>query len=264
MKVVIGAPICRQTSYAVDKFISNQREIQRSYLSSELVLATSEGGFIDELRKYIESLRLRATVLQYNINKPDYARSHVWNIACGREVIRQYTLSRTEARYLLFLDADMVFHPSVVATMERAMDGYDVVFSGYPLRQGGMGLAGGGCVMLTRDTLEQLEFRCFEFKNGEVMFEDTVLEVDLYRLGSHVRKGFFVPITHYITPTEARYVTPHSLGIARKIANSTFIRRALIETSIVIHHNIPWKLKLVLIALTSVFGSRSRGQRHSL
>lgn len=246
MNVVIGTPIYRNGAYAIDKFLSNQEEIQRTYPASELVLATSENDFFGELERLVRSSRLRATIFHYGFVKPDCARSNLWDIAGGREAIRKYVLSQTQARYMLFLDADMTFDPSVIATMEREIQGYDAVFSGYPLHQSGMGLAGAGCVMLTRSILEKLEFRCYEFRNGEVIFEDNVLEMDLFRLGSRVKKGFFVAISHYSSPTEARYIVPQPLGLARKLANNALVRYALLRASIMIQRNIPWKLKILL------------------
>ena len=246
MNVVIGTPISRQTSYLIDKFLANQKEIQRGYPSSELVLATAEADFVAELQQLISSSKLRATVIHYAIAKPRHARSSIWNIASGREALRKYALSQTEARYILFLDADMIFEPSVIAVMEMEIQGYDVVFSGYPLRQYGMGLAGAGCVMFSRSILEKLEFRCYEFKNGEVIFEDNVLEMDLFRLGSRVKKGFFLSITHYASATESRRVTPQPVGPARRITNSAFVRYALIRASMMIKQNIPWKMKVFL------------------
>jgi len=135
VNVVIGTPIYRNGAYAIDKFLSNQEEIQRTYPASELVLATSENDFFGELEGLVRSSRLRATIFHYGFVKPDYARSNLWDIAGGREAIRKYVLSQTQARYMLFLDADMTFEPSVIATMEREIQGYDAVFSGYPLHQ---------------------------------------------------------------------------------------------------------------------------------
>jgi len=140
----------------------------------------------------------------------------------------------------------MTFEPSVIKIMEKEIQGYDVVFSGYPLKHYGIGLAGAGCVMLTRSILEKVKFRCYEFKNGEVIFEDNLLEMDLFRLGSRIKKGFFLSIDHYRSVTEARHVTPQPTGILRKITNCTFARYGLIRASIMIQYNIPWKLKLFL------------------
>ncbi len=246
MNVVIGTPVCRERAYAVDKFLSNQKQIQQSYPSSELILATQEYDFIKELESLVSFWKLRGTVLLYEVVKPDYAWSSIWNIACGRESVRKYALSQTEARYLLFLDADMTFEPSVIKTMESEIQGCDVVFSGYPLQRYGIGLAGAGCVMLTRSILEKIKFRCDEFKNGEVIFEDNLLEMDLFRLGSRVKKGFFLTINHYISATEARQVTPQPVGILRKMANCAFCRYGLIRVSLMTRYNIPWRLKVLL------------------
>ncbi len=246
VNLVIGTPIYRQGAYVIDRFLSNQSQIQQSYPSSELILATSDYDFIKELESLVSFWKLRGTVLHYEVVKPDHARNSIWNIACGREAIRGYILSQTDARYVLFLDADMTFEPSVIRIMENEIQGYDVVFSGYPLKDHGIGLAGVGCAMLTRSILEKIKFRCYEFKNGEVIFEDNVLEMDLFRLGSRVKKGFFLSINHYTSAIEARHTTPQPVGILRKITNYSFARYWLIRASIMIQHNIPWKLKVLL------------------
>ncbi len=244
--VVIGTPIYRQGAYIIDKFLSNQKEIQQNYPSSELVLATCENDFTEELGSLLSFWCLRGRVLLYETVKPEYARSRKWNIVCGRDAIRQYMLSKTQARYLLFLDADMTFDPSVIKIMEREIQGYDVVFSGYPLRDYGTGLAGSGCLMLTRSILEKLGFRCYEFKNGEVIVEDNVLEMDLFRLGSRIKKGFFLSLSHYKSENEVRHITPQPVGALRRITNSAFVRYVLIKASIMTQHDIPWKLKVLL------------------
>ncbi len=245
-KVIIGTPIYRRGTYIIDKFLSNQKEIQQNYPSSELVLATCENDLIKELESLLSFCRLKGRVLLYETVKPDYARSRRWNIVCGRGAMRQYILSQTQARYLLFLDADMTFDPSVIEIMEREIRGYDVVFSGYPLRDYGTGLAGFGCLMLTRSILEKLEFRCYEFKNDEEISGDEVLEMDLFRLSSRIKKGFFLSLSHYKSENEATHITPQPVGALRRITNSPFVRYVLIRASIMIQYNIPWKLKVLL------------------
>ena len=258
MNVVIGTPVHRQGAYVLDKFLANQQQIQRNYPSSDIVLATNEKDFVEELERLLRFWGLRGKVLPYQTTKPEHARSSVWNIACGREAIRDYVLSQTYARYLLFLDADMIFDSSVVIVMEREIQNHDAVFSGYPLRRYGIGLAGGGCFMLTRSILEKLRFRCYEFKNGEVIAEDTVLEMDLFRSGGRINKGFFIPITHYENSTEGKHIEPQRLGRWRKIANNNFIRYMLIRTSIAARYNIPWHLKVLISKLTAVRQPKKR------
>jgi len=245
MNVVIGTPIHRKAAYILDKFLSNQKQIQHSYQSSELILATSQPDFFKELESRISFWKLRGTILFYEVFKPDYARSNIWDIACGREAIREYIVSQTENRYILFLDVDMTFETRVIEILEKEIQDYDVVFSGYPLRRYGIGLAGAGCVMLTRNVLEKISFRCLEFKNGELIFEDNLLELDLFRLGSRVKKGFFLSVQHHIGPTKTRHITPRPVGMLRKIMNYSFVRYALIRISIFVKFNIPWRLKVL-------------------
>ncbi|MBM3156392.1 MAG: glycosyltransferase family 2 protein [Chloroflexi bacterium] len=251
MDVVIGTPVYRQGAHIIEKFLANQQQIQHNYPSSELVFATSEHDFVDELQHFLVSWKLRGTVVSYEVEKPSYASSKIWNIVGGREAIRNYVLTQTDAGYLLFLDSDMVIDASVINIMERKIQNYDAVFSGYPLRTYGIGLAGCGCVMLARSILERLRFRCYEFRNGEIIFEDNMLEMDLFRSGGRIKKGFFVPITHYVNPTEGKHIEPQRLGLWRRIANNSFIRYMLIKTSISVHYNIPWHLKVLLSGLTT-------------
>lgn len=246
MDVVIGTPIHSKGTYIIDKFLSNQQQIQSRYPSSELVLATDEYELVGELERLIKLWKLKALVLPYEVVKPNHANSSIWKITCGREAIRRYMLGQTRAEHLLFLDADMTVEPSVVITMKKEIEGYDAVFSGYPLRNYGIGLAGAGCVMLNRSALEKLNFRCYEFKNGEVIFEDNMLEVDLFRLRSRVKKGFFLTINHFDNANKMKQITPRPVGIFRRLSNHQLFRYGLIRASIVCRCNIPWRLKVLI------------------
>ena len=245
VNVVVGSPIYRQGAYIVDKFLANQREIQQEYPLSELALATNEDDFVEELERLLTFWEIRGKVIPYETVKPDYARSRVWNVACGREAIRQYTLLQTEARYLLSIDADMIYEPAIIKIMEKEVQGYDVVFSGCPIRGYGVGLAGAGCMMLTRSTLERIKFRCVEFKNGEVMTEDNLLEMDLFRLKSRITRGFFLHASHYKSEKEARHIAPQPVGMYQRLTTYAFVRYALFRASLMVKQNIPWKMKVL-------------------
>jgi glycosyltransferase involved in cell wall biosynthesis len=246
LDVLIGTPIHSNGTYIIDKFLSNQRQIQSRYPSSELVLASVEEELVRELEGFVKLWKLKGRVLHYEVAKPDHARSSIWEITAGREVIRQYMLSQTKADYLLFLDADMIVEPSVISIMKKEIEGYDVVFSGYPLRNYGIGLAGAGCSIIKRGVLEKLNFRCYEFKNGEVIFEDNVLEMDLFRLHSRVKKGFFLTINHFNNADNMKQITPGPVGVFRKLINHPLLRYGLIKTSIDLRYNIPWRLKIII------------------
>jgi hypothetical protein len=239
VNVVVGVPIYRAGAYILDKFMTNQKEIQQNYPFSELVLATVEYDFGNELETQLNAWGFKGKVLHYETIKPEYARSSVWNIACGREAIRQYMLSQTEARYLVYLDADMTYDPNIIKIMEREIQGYDVVYSGYALRVvPGIALAGGGCCMLTAAVLKGLRFRCLEFKNGVTILEDTMLELDLIRSCKRIKKGFFIVINHYRNLEQAKHISPHPVGLYRRITHSVFVRYILIRASIAFKHNI--------------------------
>ena len=242
VNVVIGTPIHRAGAYVLDRFLANQKEIQQKSPSSELVLATVEHDFADELEALLSSLGIRGKVLRYETVRPYHAQSRVWDIVCGREAIRQYMLSRAEAQYLLCLDADMTYDPDIIEIMEREIQGYDVVYSGSPLRDLGIALAGTGCCMLTVAVLEEVGFRCLEFKNGVVISEDNLLELDLIRSGKRIKKGFFLAISHYENENLVKSIGPQRVGLYRRVTHSAFVRRVLIQASIALKHNVGWWL----------------------
>ncbi len=245
MDVVVGVLIYREGAYIMDKFLANQRDIQQEYPGSELVFAVNEADFVEELKQLINSSGVRANVILYETVKPHYAKSRVWNVTCGRESLRKYMLSQTQAKYFLSLDADMIYEPDIVKIMEKEIQGYDIVFSGCPLRDYGIGLAGAGCVMLSRSILEKIRFRCIEFKNGDVMFEDNLLELDSFRLRSRIKRGFFLHVSHYRSANEARNIEPHRVSLYQTITTSMLVRYVLIRASLIVKRNIPWRLKVI-------------------
>ena len=246
VNVVVGVPIYRAGAYILDKFLANQKEIQRNYPSSELVFATNEPDFAKELEGALSDWELRGRVLRYETVKPSYARSKVWNISCGREKIRQYILSETSAKYLLSLDADMTYDPKIIDIMEREIQGFDVVYSGCLLRDFGVCLAGSGCCMLTKAVVEKVKYRCVEFRNATAISEDTLLELDLLKSGRRIKKGFFLSTSHYQDLEQARTVSPRSIGIYRRITHSAVVRYIIIEASLILRHNIGWKLNVLI------------------
>jgi len=239
VRVVVGVLIYHAGAYILDKFLANQKEIQKNYPSSELVFATNEPDFVKELEGALSLWALRGKVLCHETIKPEDARSRLWNIACGREAIRQYTLSKTKAKYLLSLDADMTYDPNIIGIMEREIQGYDVVYSGYHTRLGpGIILEGGGCCMLTAAAMKDVRFRCLEFKNGVAIPEDTLLELDLIRSHKRIKKGFFLAISHYDNKGQEKNISPRPVGLYWRITRSVFVRYARVRASIVFKHDV--------------------------
>jgi len=253
LKVLIGTPVHRQGAYALEKYLANQKQIQQNHADCELLLSTDNTGYQYELMDMLEQWHLRGTVIPYMVEKPPFARSRLWNIASGREAIRRYFLQRTAAERLLFLDADMTYDPQIISIMEKEIINHDAVFSGYRFRNNRIGLIGAGCFLLRREALQNISFRCYEFKNGQTINEDNMAEMDLFRHGYRIKKGFFLDIDHYYSSTGAKHITPHKVGLWKKMLTGSFIRFCLIRTSLAIHYNIPTQGQKALWFFLSLF-----------
>ena len=252
--IVIGTLICRRTSFIIDKFLANQQEIQQAYPRCRLVLATDEPDFIGELREQFNRYHLQGEVIVYETVRPDYARSRVWSIACGREALRQYTLS-DDAEYLLFLDSDMVYAKSIVSTMKARIQGFDVIYSGYRFPPRGDLRFGGGCLMVSRETLSKIPFRCKEFRNGQVICEDEAFDVDLFKCRGRVNKGIFVSVKHYKEKQAYVATEPQPVGWFRALTNSPVVRYIFIRISLLVKYNIPGNIHAWLYKAPMSFSS---------
>lgn len=244
--IVIGTPCHPNGAFVFDKFLANQREIQVQYPSSELVLSTSIPEYSHELEAKLKASGIKGKVLLHGITKPDYARDRIWDITAGREAIRQYMLSQTTARGLLFLDSDMIFDPAIISRMVTQLQNRDAVYSGYRLKDDWLTISGFGCVIFSRGVLEKLKFRCVEFKNGDVLSEDELLEFDLNRMGSRVNKGIYLSIYHFKNAIESNHLEPRPVPVFNRAVNNKYIRYLLVRISQVLHCNVSYRSKQVL------------------
>jgi len=240
--VVVGVPICRRTAYVLDKFLCNQEEIQKAYPGCSLAFATDEPDFIFELEEQIKMHDLTGRVIAYETVKPAHARTRLWSITCGREALRRYALSMN-VEYLLFLDGDMVFEPSVINIMKDRIRDFDVVFSGYLMPPGGFWGFGAGCLMISRIILGKIIFRCYEFKNGQIIDESETLDCGLFKCRAKVNKGIFVSIKHYINRDKYYTIEPRPVGWFQMMVNNMLIRFMITQVAILIKYNIARKLK---------------------
>lgn len=253
----MGTPLCRRTAFALDKFLANQQEIQQAYPDCELVLATEEADFVDELKERISRYQLRGEAILFELVRPDYARHWVWAVAGGREAIRQYALGRG-ADYLLCLDSDMAYDPAVISIMKEKIRGFDAVSSGYMLPRYGAWGFGGGCVLINRKTLSKITFRCHEFKSGYAITEDEWLDVDLFTCRARVKKGIFVPIRHYTESGQYYAIEPQPVGWLRRIGNSLLVRYILVRMGVLFGFNIAGKLHILFYRRTKFLPRRRR------
>jgi hypothetical protein len=243
-EVVVASVVYRKGFFIGDKFLDNQKEIQAKYPASELVLATNEADFVPDLEQSLKKLELRGRVLHYTTIAPEYARTYVWNIACGREVIRQYVASRTQAAYLLWVDSDMTYDAALISVLKEKIRGYGVAYSGYAARGHGLlALSGGGCCLMNRAVAERIRFNCYEYKSGFGITEDMVLELDLITSHVRMRKGFFMKIDHYDSDGRAWSVVPRKMGFYR-ITQSVWIRYLVLKSERVTHWAIGTRLRM--------------------
>lgn len=251
--VIVGTIICQRTSFILDKFLSNQQEIQKAYPGCTLVIATDDLDFIAELKEQINGYDLNGESITYEAVKPDHARSRAWSIAYGKDELRKYVLSMG-VEYFLSLDSDMVYEPSVISIMKDKIQGYDVVSSGYQLpRWGGWGF-GTGCIMLNKNILSKITFRCYEFQNGRVISEDAVLDMDLFSSHARINKGIFVSIKHYVNSQEYYAIEPQPMGWFRTVTNNPLVRYILIRMSILTRYQIAYKLHELLYKTCHILG----------
>ena len=243
--VIVGTPIARRASYALDKFLSNQQEIQQAYPDCSLVLATDEPDFVAELKEQINRYRLKGEVITYETVKPDSARSRLWSITCGREAIRKYALSQ-EVEYLLFVDGDVVFEPTMISVLKDRIRGYDVLWSGYRFPPKGDLRFAAGCLMINHNILSKIPFRCREFSNNEIIFEDELFDVDLFKHRARVNKGIFLFAKHYASGNEYVATEPQKVSWFRKLTNSQLVRFLIITASIAIRYNIQGRLHALI------------------
>lgn len=240
-EVVAGTPICRRAAFVLDKFLANQREIQQAYPDCRLVLATDEPDFVAELEEQIKLHHLKGEVITYETVKPDYARSRIWSVTCGREAIRQYTLLQG-AEYLLCLDGDMVYEPSVISIIKSKIQGVDVAYSGFRLRPRGTLGFGTSCFMINRKILSKITFRCYEFRNGGELDDGEAIFLELFRYHARLNKGFFVPIKHYMNSHEYYAVEPQPMRWYQILTHILVVRYILTRVGVLARYNIARKL----------------------
>lgn len=248
MDVVIGTTAVRKSSFALDHFLRNLYDVQNAYSGSELVIATDEPDFVSELESLLRKYKLKGKVMAYRTEKPEHAKNHrIWSMTFGREAIRIYTLG-TDAPYLLSLDADMTYDPQIINILFKEIGGYDVVQSGYMMRSKNLNALGFGlgCSLIKRSVLDEIEFRCLEFKTGQIIEEGNAFEMDLVRRGLKIKKGIYLSINHYSSDEEVIPITPRNLTRFQQITTYPLIRYILLQLSIILKFDITRYLQILV------------------
>lgn len=238
-KLIIGTTVVKKSAYAINKFLQNQVEIQNHNPETELIIATDEIKFLGQLNNHINRYKLRGGVIYYKTEKPNYAKDNrIWSMSAGREAIRQYVLGETDANWLFSVDADMTFNPKCLDILLEKKNGWGVIQSGYSLRNVNAIGFSLGCTLIDRMVLEQIQFRCLEFKNGEVIEEGNMFEYDLVKKGIKIVKGVFLEIRHYYNDNDFVLTLSDRLPLLKRISTLPLVRYCLIGASITFKHDI--------------------------
>lgn len=238
-KIIVGTTVVRKSSYAINKFLWNQAEIQNYNPQTELIIATDEIKFLGQLKDRLERHKLKGEVIYYETQKPRYAKDNrIWSMTAGREAIRKYMLEKNGADWLFSVDADMTFEPNSINILDEKANGWAVIQSGYHLRDVDAISFGLGCSLIGRKVLEQMQFRCCEFKNGEVIEEGNMFEYDMVKKGIKIVKGLFLEIRHYYNNTDYVLTFPNQLPLSKRITTHSLLRYGLIGASILFKHDI--------------------------
>ena len=139
----------------------------------------------------------------------------------------------------------MVYEMSVISIMKLKIEGFDSVYSGYRWRNGNWGF-GGGCIMINRKAFSQITFRCYEFKNGQVLSEDEILDMDFFSARIHANKGIFLTSKHFNSRDEYYTINPKPLPLFLAIGNSLFVKYVVMRADIILRINVGLKIHLLL------------------
>lgn len=235
-KVLIGTTIVRKSGYILDKFLQNQKEIQNNFADAELVIATDEADFVDDLKSQFKKHKLKGEILFYETEKPDYARDRNWSMAAGRDKCRQCAVDNN-FDFLLVVDTDMIYDNSLIQILIAVSNRYDIVQSGYRSKHNSR-IGFGGCNLIGKELLKKIKFCCAEFKNGYIVEEGNMFEYDSFRKGAKIRKGVFVEIEHYSSPTEKVFINSMKLSLRKRFIIQPVIRYLIIGLSLYFKRNI--------------------------
>ena len=228
--ILIASPVYKKGSYVLKEYLKRAEN-----MGIPVLLATSEHDFYQELMSDMSIL--------YDAYRPFGTKNQCWNSTAGRNAIRQYVLEHKEINFVLFLDADMIILDYLLnVPIDKLMwklRRKDVVVSRYPGRLYGDLSGFMGCCLVSRRVLEAVPFRCMEWRNGHVLDEGDLFELDCMRQGFKINRGYFVGLRHYSDADHYREVLPHKMPLIKKLLNCDTVRRVVLELSLLFRCNLP-------------------------
>ncbi|MCX7998581.1 MAG: glycosyltransferase [Leptospiraceae bacterium] len=248
VSAVIGVPINSKSAYIISKFIKNQKEIQKySKIECETVFATEERIFAEKLNELLKKYDGNFKIKEFDVFKSRIGKNRIWNIVSARNAIREYFL-KTDADYLVFMDADMLFEPEIINKLLKiSKKGYDVVYNGYLDRGNpkGINLTGFGGTLIKRWVMEKVKFKCKE-RNGRVIDEGVYFEFELVKIRAKVYRGFIAYSEHHDAEKPPSICYPRELTVWEKIRNNPKFRFCFHLISIPLNYDLLWHLSMKL------------------
>ena len=242
MKVIIGTTLAKLPVYILKEFLSNQKEIQKKYPDSELVISTSDGNFRIDIPR-----ELKCKIIKYQ--KPVITDADIFtgnkirilDMVEGRNVARSYFL-RSDADYFLSVDADMVYDVNLISILMDEIKNYDIVMSGYMKKNHRLGYSL-GCALIRRKVLEKVKFNCLIFPSSpnmpNIIEDGWMFEYGAIQRGFKIKRGIFVRIDHIVNEKDELRIIPRRITTWEKIKTNSAIRYLLVKLCILTKRDLP-------------------------
>ncbi|MCQ8894116.1 MAG: hypothetical protein NQU46_05745 [Methanolinea sp.] len=172
MDIIIGVPINRKSGYILHHFLQNQEMIKRTTrFPTRIVFSTEDKDFSPFLEECLAQTHLDYSVINFDVEKPQWARDRIWALTQAREKIRHYCIEH-DIPVLVFVDSDMTFDPNLInILMKKIHLGYDVIYNCYLLKNGRITFNGFGGTLVKRNIFKDVAFRCYETSDNKYVVD---------------------------------------------------------------------------------------------
>jgi len=240
-KVVIGTTFAKLPMYILKEFFNNQKEIQRYYPDSELVVSTSDNNFRTDIPDKYKIIKYQKQLVSDTDKLFIPQKNRIQDMVAGRNVVRNYFL-KSDAEYFLSVDADMVYDPNIISILMNEIKNSDIVMSGYMKKNHRLGYSL-GCALIRREVLEKVKFNCLIFPSSldmpNIIEDGWMFEYDAIHNGFKIKRGVFVEVEHIISERERLGVIPREITTWEKIKTNSVMRYLLVKLCILTKRDLP-------------------------
>lgn len=226
MDLVIGVPVYEGKSYVFNKFIENQIAIKKATkIQTTILFSTENPDYASKLNQMLRNTPLDYKVIVFNIN-PEL-NYQINNITLARESIREEFI-KTDAKYLAFIDSDLIFNKNLLNFLTSKINNYDVIYNSYILHNDKVCNNGLGTCVIKRKVLEKIKIRCTIFLNPySYIDEGYYFEMDTLHAGFKILQGAFVTSCHHSDNNAVHRLDPREKTRWEKTVHSRLARYML-------------------------------------